>query len=836
MQAVSQWRLLVSAAVALALIAPAAASAGPVDDAFAKLLGDVRAVSSAPRALGQAAVQARQDAGRGSPCRAITSLNRVRTIAAQERRRKGTASVLEATIEADSLAVAAVLLTQPGSKECGGGATPPAGGAEPEVRVSSSDVNGLQLHVSLPQAHFTARAGGGRTFTDLAMDGMGVVSGVGRPDIPASTHFFAVPPGAEVSVQVAGSSSYALNGVDLWPQQIEPADGVFDNPAFTIDSKAYSATAPYPAAPARAGALGTLRDLRVGGLEVDGAQYSPARRTLRVYTGFDVKVSFRGSKTRNFGDSRVTSLWNLGYRGVYSGLLNWAAVQANLGPITKFLTCGEENLIVTSAALRDAADTLAEARTADGIPSRVVEVGNGAGQIGTTAAAIQTYIRGELASTCFVRPSYVTLVGDTANVPTFKPASPWNGVDAQGNPWGSQFDGLIASDLGYALADNADLLPDLAVGRIPAPNLAVATTVVDKITGYEDEPPFAPAFYKNATVTSFFQCGGQGNPACNVATQDLRGFTKTSETVRNALIAKGYTVDRIYTTAAANPQTYYDGTALPAGLLKPGFPWNGSKANVTTAWNAGRFIIFHRDHGAPDGWANPTFTDGTSNAPNDLAGLTNKELLPVVFSINCASGKFDDPTAHFVEAALQLAGGGAVGVIGDSRNSPSFTNNHMALGLFDAIFPNVLPTYGSATPIKRMGDVLTAGKIYMNTQNGLDFQTNAQTQAELYLYQWFGDPTMPIWTAQPLVFLVERAVGELQLDGSVLVSLSQARTEGAVVTVFQDGQAIGRALLKGEKVQVMPDEPVDPEKGPLTVTLDQDGFEPASFDFPAEAG
>ena len=70
-------------------------------------------------------------------------------------------------------------------------------------------------------------------------------------------------------------------------------------------------------------------------------------------------------------------------------------------------------------------------------------------------------------------------------VPTWKPSSPWFA--------GTGFDGLIASDLPYALANNADLLPDLAIGRMPAPNLSVANDEIAKIVGYEIRRRSSPA-------------------------------------------------------------------------------------------------------------------------------------------------------------------------------------------------------------------------------------------------------------------------------------------------------------------------------------------------------
>src|SRR5207302_9149560 len=111
--------------------------------------------------------------------------------------------------------------------------------------------------------------------------------------------------------------------------------------------------------------------------------------------------------------------------------------------------CGEDMLIVTSPALQPAATTFANARAAAGYNPRVVLVGSGPGQIGTTPAQIQTFIRGELNSSCELRPVYVVLIGDTANVPTFE--VPCTGHQAAGDTCD------IASDLPYSLAHDSDL-------------------------------------------------------------------------------------------------------------------------------------------------------------------------------------------------------------------------------------------------------------------------------------------------------------------------------------------------------------------------------------------
>ena len=163
-----------------------------------------------------------------------------------------------------------------------------------------------------------------------------------------------------------------------------------------------------------------------------------------------------------------------------------------------------------------------------------------------------------------------------------------------------------------------------------------------------------------------------------------------AETVRNGLVARGVAVDRIYGEHPGNnPQRFQDGSDLPAALKKPTFGWNGTGAQVSAGWNEGRFMVVHRDHGWSDGWGTPGY--GTA----DVQALTNANRLPVVLSINCSSGAYDYDETSFASEALVKADGGAVGVFGDTRDSPSTANTQMSLGFVDALLPCVLPDRGA---------------------------------------------------------------------------------------------------------------------------------------------
>jgi hypothetical protein len=788
--------------------------------ALTRLVKDTRTLSARvvvkkKRSALLASALAARRAVRSKPCRSVQQLKTFQRLLPRRRATKRVAGAV-GTLRADASTASALLLASGRAAKCGGAKTA-ATATTATSKLLQSDNTGVTMQVDLPPAQFVGRIGAGRGFTQMFMPGMsGGGAGNGTPELPSMATDFAVPNGAATSVKVEGSSIYTVSDVSLWPSQDPSADKAgppFLDPPFQLNRGAYASNAAFPPGPAQDGGGGQMRDIATDSLRVFGGQFQARSGKLKVFTQLTVRMNFDGGSGQ-FGDQRTLTGWEDGPQSFYAAALaNWKDILGNIRPPKRFPFCGEQLLIVTPTALRPAADTLANARRADGFLTRVVETGGAGNQAGTTTQQIQTFIRGELNSSCLIRPSYIVLMGDTAQLPTFTPPTTWGPTD---------FDGNIASDLPYSEANDADNIADAALGRIPAPDLATAQTVVNKIVSYEDSPPASFDFYHHGLNASYFQ----GSDST-----DDRTFLRTSEAVRTQLMSLGNSVDRVYDddSATVDPQFFDDGTPIPNNLRKPAFAWNGSccTQNITDAWNAGRFYVFHRDHGYPGGWGDPPYSTG------NVASLTNGAFLPVVFSINCASGKFDDPgSPSFAEQILQKSGGGAVGVIGDSRNSPSGTNSNMALGMFDAIFPNLLPSFGSSTSIRRMGDVLNVGKAYVDNQES---PANGWVQAEHLLYHWFGDPTMQIWGGTPprlihpeLVSAVfEKFVPPGPPDPGdppyrIRLNINDPELIGGVATVLRNGAPVGRAVINGSALVIDSDSPAGPSD--LSVEIDQSGF------------
>jgi Peptidase family C25/Propeptide_C25 len=840
--------------------------------AFKQLVKDTRktprkALSKRNRkALIATAKRARRQARR-NPCKAVKTLRayrrglrRVKTRRVRGRRPTGTSP--RGKLEADALKVNVALMQLPRSRRCGGGRRPKV--SEVSAKVVKSTTKELRLKVSLPSPTFSSHQVGGRQFQQMFMEGAGETGDVGKPGLPTVTEHFGVPEGADVALKINGKTGYAIQGVDLYPHQQQPVDlslpkgappiDTFMEPPFQLNGKAYSSNKPFPAKPAHAGELGALRNLDIGGVDFAGGQYRPRSDTLQVLTSIDVTVKFTGKNTRKFAPANdISNPWEVFFTRNYPSVVNnYKTIVGNLGAIRPANWCGEEMLVITSPTLETAANTFKAAKQAQGYSTSVRYVGTGPGQIGDTKEQIQAFIRNRLNGGCLIRPTYVVLLGNTAAVPTWLvPCSP-GGDPAECN---------IASDLPYSLDGLAsDLFVDVQLGRIPVTDPADADAVVNKILTYQNSMP-APAgddFYRHATTTSYFQpqviCvlneGESGTPNCNgddppvtghweinyANHTDTRGFTKTSEAVGNAMRFNGYDVDRLYTTDDEDviPELYYDGTPIPSHLRRPTFPWNSNSTDFLNAYNEGRFLILHRDHGWPDGWADPTLHSG------HVPLMTNGTKLPVVFGINCSSAAFDTPDhPSFVELQVRRIGGGAVAGFGDTRVSPSFPNNHMTRGFFDALFPNLQPEYGSDEPTRRLGDVLVRGKQFMATQEGLDWHGAGDTYVEHYLYHLLGDPSMQMWAAPPVQFDPKRIVTKyreiapvgpgdpfFEIFLQLPIGGGDPPPFNTVVTLFDDGEAIGRGIVgKDGTATIRPNVRTDAHG--LSVSLQQEGALPA---------
>jgi len=643
----------------------------------------------------------------------------------------------------------------------------------------------------------STKAGGREVFTEVTIPGANAVLGdPGKPGIPVYRELIAAPMGAKVSVVLTKAEPVVAEEIylNLYPCQEQPVDAppdpsIFENKPFIRNAEVYAENAAYPPEPVTLLPLGNARDMQYYLVEIAAGQYFPLGNKLVLFDNVKFEVEFKG------GDGAFLSEAMLNPFESNADIFTEAVLNKNIiknyviGKPNLTLS-GEEFLILTHPDFNDAAIALRDWKREKGIWTNVIQCGTGSGITGrTTKEEIDAWIH-EHYDSVFIRPSYILLLGDAEFIAPF-------------------YQNGIGTDWTYAIlgTPGVDTVPDFAVGRIPVDTLEQANTVVNKIIAYEKNPPMNADFYGTAALAAQFQCCRAG-AAYGTAE---RTFTEVSEFARNVMVSAGKTVDRLYVrTGSQTPTRYYDGTLLPAAIgAASGFPWDADEADITNAWNDGRFLIMHRDHGWQEGWSHPEY-----ELPA-IDDLTNGVLQPVVFSVNCASGFWDNETAggaygttvggvYFCEKLLRKANGGAVGILGDTRNSPSWANSVLTQGFYDAIWPSAIGSFGGTASQRRLGDILNHGKLYLMSKVGFSVMGetiyNSDAVSELYLWHCIGDPTMEIWTRNPYLLVLPELLkyrfieiyypfppeGPLYAGG---INLEYA-VEGAEITIYRAPGAV----------------------------------------------
>ena len=275
------------------------------------------------------------------------------------------------------------------------------------------------------------------------------------------------------------------------------------------------------------------------------------------------------------------------------------------------------------------------------------------------------------------------------------------------------------------------------------------------------------------------------------------------------------------------PEFYYDGDSDPGPPARPAFGWNGTGADLLAHYNEGRALILHRDHGWHSGWADPTLHSG------DVPSMVNGTQLPVVFGVDCSSAQFDIPgNPSFVERQVMKPDGGAFAGFGDTRVSPTWANNNMAYGFFDAMFPDTVAEL-------RLGGRDHAARRRSPERQGLDGRQNGVGSggrrlpgalplppARRPVRAGVGQPPTQIDVTKINVELIPIPVRPGGPGFKVRVDMGdQGIATPTVITLYHRGEAVGRALVGQGVVEIIPEVPIGRDQ--LMTAFEQDRALPA---------
>jgi len=243
--------------------------------------------------------------------------------------------------------------------------------------------------------------------------------------------------------------------------------------------------------------------------------------------------------------------------------------------------------------------------------------------------------------------------------------------------------GLQASDGWYADFDN-ELVPQLAIGRLPALNAAELDRLVAKVIAYENGE------------------GGRWKQDVLLAADnpdDGGDFPGSSDHVES-LTPPDYTVQRVYLSDHTLPE---------------------ARALLLSAFNRGSIFVNYFGHGGLDLMASERLFDiAAANT------LTNAARQPVVVSLSCAIGQFALPGFDCLSEVLMLSPGGAVAVWSPSGASYNKGANALADIFYRQVFREGEAILGDAI-LKALRQYEVPGLTYMKG-----------------IYNLLGDPAMKL--------------------------------------------------------------------------------------------
>jgi hypothetical protein len=539
-----------------------------------------------------------------------------------------------------------------------------------ELNLLSQSETSLEIEINISSLFTEEVEIDGVKYTRLYIQD-GHTADIGKPELPVVGRYFVVRRGARVEGTIEAVDSVILRNFLIYPAQEPPTDFEDETP-FQIDEEFYKSNELYPSELFMISAPLIVRGTDWRCVIFYPVRYRPKSRELIVYTHIRVRFKFYGGgllfeprKRSPFFEPLLSNLLiNYEILGVPPLKRSFEGINTSLkvsGGV-KNRENGADLLIITPDEFYDGILPLAEWRHKSGIITKVVKLS----EIGTNPSAddISQYIQ-DAYDNWDIPPTFILLIGDADFLPVhYRFMHPYH-------------NSLIGTDLHYGTVDGDDYFPDLFVGRISVENISQLNIVIQKILKYDRDPERTINWFDDVLLAAYNESG--------------RYFVATSESVYVYLSSIGYNCNRQY--QGGNPP--------------------GSTAGVLSAINSGVIIANHRDHGSSandggsgyTGWVYPNFT--TSH----VSQLTNGDMLPLVFSINCESNWFDGETDPYGgwnyeslgEELLRAEGKGAIGLVGATRVSYSGYNDELDKGFFDAIWPGFdgnYPDTSSTNPLR----------------------------------------------------------------------------------------------------------------------------------------
>ncbi|MBO7466951.1 MAG: hypothetical protein J6T94_04625 [Bacteroidaceae bacterium] len=602
----------------------------------------------------------------------------------------------------------------------------------------------------------------------LKIPGFGLNHEEGKPCIPTRWDSFVIPDTVNYQVEIVDSDFIETNIV------LSPAhelDVVSESDIIQPEvSQINDYTGLYPQALVDMHQTQQYGNSFLLNIRVCPIQYDLRNNKARLFTKISYKVKYnREEENVKLFNYRNSNLAKDSY--LFNTTLNYPILCNSNN--TKSLLPNEPNrsldnrdyLIISITEYAEAVNRFANWKKTLGFNTHIVLKNRGQ----WTSSGVSTVI--QEAKINYPDLSFMVIIGDNQDVPAMNK-------------------GTHVTDYLYLNSDN--YISPISNGRLSVSTASEAVTVIDKILDYERTPITDSLFYKKALCCAFFQDGDSINDPDRMDSilcqYDKRRFVKTAEEVRSHLMLQGKNVSRVYyaypgaTPKYWNNGRYSFGEEIPQELQKPNFLWDGNSGDINNGLSEGTFCVVFNDHGHPLGWRDPWYHS------DFLSSVHNNSKLPVVFSMCCKTGCFNDTTC-FAEQFIRKSDGGCVAIFAATGDGYSGFDDALTEGMIDAIWPNpsLIPQFPYHTqnvtptpePTYYLGHILKQGFKRMEETWGSGMYIRER-------FHCFGDPSMRIRTNTPTSFsnaTISRSANSINVqtgEGIARITFYDHRTDSVI--------------------------------------------------------
>jgi hypothetical protein len=441
-------------------------------------------------------------------------------------------------------------------------------------------------------------------------------SEVGAPELPSYHELIEIPTGADVSFEIISQVEELVDlnsygGEKVFPMQTSMSKS--ENPSehiFVKNEAAYATNLFSTEDIISVGNKGTMRKSTIGNLKISPFHYNPVTNELKVTTKLVVKIIF---KNVNYNEMALNqkAYQSPAFSSAFNRLTNHASL--NLLDKDAIVSYPTKYVIVADPMFQTALEPFVAWKTLKGF--NVIEAYTNDPAVGTTTTSIKNYLADlyNNATVADPAPSYVLLVGDVGQIPSFD---------------GTEGDHL--ADLYYCEYDGGgDFMPDVYYGRFSANNVNELTPQIDKTIEYEKYLFPDDSFLDNVVLISGVDASmapTYGNGQINYGTEN---YFNSAHGINEFVW--------LY------PES--DGPV---------------EQNIMNQISAGCSFLNYTAHGSPDGFVDPSIDVA------DIASFTNNHMYPTMVGNCCQTNTFSI-TNCFGEALLRAANKGAIGYIGGSN-------------------------------------------------------------------------------------------------------------------------------------------------------------------------